>query len=75
MQHNQGFEGSQKPLDAAITQLLASYQPGSRQGNNLHNDNATCTHFAGHFDGHRDTAVLYRTHRPMEEVHGFHKSH
>ena len=47
----------------------------SRQGDNQHNDNGTCTHFAGRFDGHRDAVVLYRTHRPMEEVRGFHKSH
>jgi hypothetical protein len=26
-------------------------------------------------DGHRDAVVLYRAHRPMEEVQGFHKSH
>jgi hypothetical protein len=34
-----------------------------------------CTLFAGRFNGHRDAAVLYRTHRLMEEVRGFHKSH
>ncbi len=28
------------------------------------------THFAGHFDGHRDAVVRYRAHRPMEEVQG-----
>jgi hypothetical protein len=26
------------------------------------------------FDGRCDAAVLYRAHRPMEEVRGFHKS-
>jgi hypothetical protein len=31
--------------------------------------------FAGHFDGRGDAAVRYRTHRLMEEVRGFHKSH
>jgi len=34
-----------------------------------------CTHLDGHFGGHRNVAVLYRTHRPMEEVQGFHISH
>ena len=32
-----------------------------------------CIHFDGHFDSHRDAAVLYRVHCPMEEVQGFHK--
>jgi hypothetical protein len=48
---------------------------GSRQGDNQHSDNAKYTHFDGHFDGDRNAAVVYRAHRPMEEVHGFHKSH
>jgi len=65
----------QKPLDAAIRQLLAPYRPSGRQGNNQQNDNAKCTHFAGRFDGHRDVAAGYQAHRPMKEVHGFHKSH
>ena len=33
-----------------------------------------CTHFDGHFGGHRNVAVLYRAHRPMEAVCGFNKS-
>ena len=64
-----------KPLDAAIGQILALYCPGGHQDDNQLNDDATCAHFVGRFDGHRDAAVLYRTHRPMEEVRGFHKSH
>ena len=64
-----------KPLDAVIGQLLALYRPSSRQGDNQQNDDETCTHFAGRFGGHRDVAVLYRVHFPMEEVRGFHKSH
>ena len=55
--------------------LLALYCPGGRQGDNQHNDNATCTHFAGHFDGQRDAAVQYRAHHLMDEVRGFYKSH
>ena len=49
-----------KPLDATIRQILSPYCPGSRQGDNQHNDDAICTHFAGHFDGHHDVPVLYR---------------
>ena len=60
---------------AAIGQLLTQYRPGGRQSDNQHKDNRTCTHFAGCFNGHHDAAVLYRVHRPMEEVRGFHKSH
>ena len=33
-----------------------------------------CTHFDGRFDGHRDAAVLYRVHCPMEEVVAFIKA-
>jgi hypothetical protein len=33
------------------------------------------TNFAGHFDGHGDALVNYRTHHPMEEVQGFTRSH
>ncbi len=65
----------QKPLNATIGQLLAPYHPGGHQGDNQNNDYAKCTHFAGRFDGHRVAPVLYRAHRPMEEVHGFHGSH
>jgi len=62
-------------MDAAIGQLLASYRPGGHQGDSKRNNDAKYTHFDGHFDGRRDAAVLYRTHQPMEKVHGFHKSH
>jgi len=64
-----------KPLDAAIGRLLAPYRPGGRQGDSKQYKDVICTHFDGRFDGHRDAVVLYRAHRPMEEVQGFHKSH
>ena len=60
-----------KPLEAAIGRLLAVYCPGSRQGDNQLNDSETCTQFVGRFNGHRDAAVLYRAHCPMEEACGF----
>ena len=50
----------QKPLDAAIRQLLAPYRPGCRHDDNQQNNDAKCVHFADHFDGHRDAVVLYR---------------
>ena len=67
-------ELNRKPPDAAIGRLLALYCPSSHLGDNQHNNNATCTHFAGRFDGHHVAAVLYRAHHPMEEVCGFLKA-
>jgi len=64
-----------KPLDAAIGRLLAPYCFGGRQGTSKQNNDVLFTHFDGHFGGHRNAAVLYRAHRPMEEVQGFHISH
>ena len=59
----------------AIRRPLAPYCPGSRQDNNLQNDNEQVhTRFAGHFDGHCHcgAAVQYQVHRLMEDkVHGF----
>ncbi len=64
-----------KPLDAAIGRLIAPYCPSGRQGDSKQYKDVICTHFDGRFDGHRNAVVLYRAHRPMEEVQGFHKSH
>ena len=42
----------------------------------IHVDNcANGSQDQNHFDGHCDLAALFRAHRPMEEVQGFHKSH
>ena len=64
-----------KPLDTAIGQLLAPYCPDGHQGNSKQNKGTSCVHFADRFDGHCGATVLYRVHRPMKEVRGFHKSH
>jgi len=64
-----------KPLDAAIGRLLALYRLGGCQGDSKQNNDILCTHFDGLFGGHHDAAVLYRTHRLMEEVQGYHISH
>ena len=53
-----------KPLDAAIGWLLAPY--GWQQTKQRCNMNP----LDGRFDGHCDAAVIYRAHRPLEEVHG-----
>ena len=47
-----------KPLDAVIGRLLVSYRLGGRQVDNQQNDDATCSHFDGHFDGHGSAAVI-----------------
>ncbi len=64
----------QKPLDAAIGQLLAPYSPGSHQGDSKQNEDANYVHFADHFEV---IAVrrYYCVHHQMDEVCGFHKSH
>ncbi len=64
-----------KPRDAAIGRLLTPYHPGGRQGDSKQYKYVIFTHFDGRFGGHRDAAVLYRAHRPMEEVQGFQLSH
>ena len=50
----------QKPLDAAIRQLLAPYRPGCRHDDNQQNNDAKCVHFADHFDGRGGAPVLSR---------------
>ncbi len=75
MHHVQGYTGCHKPLDAATGRLLAPYRLDGRQGDSKQNIDVICSHFDGRFDGHHDAAVLYRVHRPMVEVCGFHKSH
>ena len=64
-----------KPLDAAIGRLLPLYRLDGRHGNSKQNHDVTCTHFDGHFNGHRNAAVLCHAHRPIEKIRGFHKSH
>ncbi len=61
--------------DAAIGQLIAPYCPGGRQGDSTQINNVKFTHFAQRFDGRGGVPILYCTHRPMEEVHGFPKRH
>jgi hypothetical protein len=64
-----------KPLDAASGRLLAPYCSHGHHINSKQNNNVKCDHFAGRFDGRGGAPVLYCVHRPMEEVHGFPKSH
>jgi hypothetical protein len=74
MQHVQGYTRSHwMPL---LVNYLLRIAPATAMVTAKKKD-VTCTHFDGRFDGHRDAAaavLLYRAHRPMEEVHGFIKS-
>ena len=72
MQHVQGYTGSHW---TPPSHLLAPYHLGGRQGASKQHNDVLFTHFDGHFGGHRNAAVLYHAHRPMEEVQGFHISH
>ena len=70
MQHVQGYTGRSNWM-----RLLAPYRLGGRQGDSKQNSDVSCPPLIGYFGGHRNAAVLYRAHRPMEEVQGFHISH
>jgi hypothetical protein len=43
--------------------------------NNEIDNNNKCRQIAGGFDGHADAAVQCGTHRPMERIPGFTRSH
>jgi hypothetical protein len=64
-----------KPLDTAIGQLLALYCPSGHQATGKQTMMNKYTYFAGHFDGHGDGSVRNRTHRPIEEIQDFTRSH
>ena len=72
MQHVHSYIGSHWVLP--LGNYLLRIAPVAAMAT-IENNDAKCTHFAGHFDGHCDAAVLYRVHCLMEEVRGFHKSH
>jgi hypothetical protein len=68
MLHVQGYSGSHWTLPSGDYLLRITLAAARATANKT-------THFADHFDGHRDAVVLYRAHCPMEEVQGFHISH
>ena len=73
--HLDGHDEALKRYMRHRPMLLAPYRLGGRQGNSKQNNNVSCTLFDGHFGGHRNVAVLYHVHCPMEVVQGFHISH
>jgi len=73
MHHDQGYTGSHwTPPSGDSSLRIASAATRATA-------NKTSTYYVltlmDVFDGHRDAVVLYRVHRPMEEVCGFQKSH
>ncbi len=58
----------QKPLAAAIGQLLAPYHPSSHQSNSKQNDDEKMYLKDWPFDGRGGAPVQYRVHCPKEEV-------
>jgi len=72
MQHVQGYTGSHWTPPSGDYSLRIASAAARATANKI---DVICTHFDGRFDGHRDAAVLYCVHRPMEKVCGFHKSH
>ena len=73
MQHVQGYTGSHWTPPSGDYSLRIAL--AARQGDSKQNNFILCTHFDGHFGGHRDAVVLYHAHHPVEEVQGFHISH
>jgi len=73
MQHVQGYTGSHWTLPSSNYLLCIA---SAAAGATAKKEDAKCVHFfADHFDGHHGAPLLYRAHRSMEEVCGFHKNH
>ena len=74
MQHVQGYTGRSHWMPPSGDYLLRIALAAARA-----TANKTAMYhappFIGYFGGNCNAAVLYRVHRPMEEVQGFHISH
>jgi hypothetical protein len=73
MQHVQGYFGSHWML--ALGNYLFRITPAATRATANKTMINKYTYKAGHFDGHGDALVRKSTHRPMEEVQGFTRSH
>ena len=73
MRHVQGY--SRSHWMPAPGDYLLRIAPASARATVKQTTINKYTNKAGRFDGHRDAAVRYRVHRPMEEVQGFTRSH
>jgi hypothetical protein len=73
MQHVQGYSGSHwTPSLGDYTLCFTLVAAGATANKTTMKKWAN---FAGHFDEHGGAPVQYCTHRPMEEVQGFGRSH
>ena len=77
MQHDQGFTGSHWTMPPPLGDYSLRIAPVATTTRATINKTMmqNVPTFSGRFDGHRDAALLYHVHRPMEEVCGFRKSH
>jgi hypothetical protein len=73
MQHVQGYTKSHWMLPSG--NYLLRIAPASARATANKTTTKQYTYFADRFDGHGNALVHYRTHRPMEEVQGFTRSH
>jgi hypothetical protein len=73
MRHVQGYSGSH--WMSASGNYLLRIAPASTRATGIQTTINNYTNKAGRFDGHRNVAVQYRVHCPMEEVQGFTRSH
>jgi hypothetical protein len=73
MQHVQGYSGSHwmPPLGDYSLRIAPAAVRATGKQTTINN----YTYKAGRFDGHGDAPVRNRSHRLMEEVQGFTKSH
>ncbi len=73
MQHVQGY--SRSHWMPALGNYSPHIAPASARASGKQTTIIKYTNKAGRFDGHRDAAVQYRVHLPMEEVQGFTRRH
>jgi hypothetical protein len=73
MQHAQGYSGSHwMPASGGYLLCIA---PATTRATGKQTTINKYTYKAGCFDGHGNAPVCNRAHCPMEEVHGFIRSH
>jgi hypothetical protein len=73
MQHVQGYSGSH--WMPTLGNYLLCITPAAARATGKQTTINKYTYKAGHFDGHGNAPVRNRAHHPMEEVHGFTRSH
>jgi hypothetical protein len=73
MGHHQSYSGSHWTLSSGDYSLRITLSATSAKGKQTTMNKYT--YFAGHFDSRGGALVRYCMHCPMDEVHGFGRSH